>query len=318
MKKLRRVLVAIADLHHANTSLLRRAAALARPSGASLELFHAVNTPLTQTRRLAGRRVEVQLSIEHSVAAAQERLERLAHSRLLSRCKVHATASWATPAHEAIVRRAAQTGADLIISGTRTRGLANRLVLRHTDWELVRHTPVPLLLVKSQRPRRKSVVLAAIDPLHANEKPARLDEQILDAAQGMAKLLRGTVHALHAYMPLSITMAAGIGEPIVWNTAELDQEYSKQVRRQFSRILTAHRIPPRRRHLQIGAPAHELASCSARIGATLVVMGAVSRSRLERLMIGSTAERALDELACDVLIVRPRNARRASPAPRKR
>jgi universal stress protein E len=34
-------------------------------------------------------------------------------------------------------------------------------------------------------------------------------------------------------------------------------------------------------------------------------MGAVSRSRLERLLIGNTAEHVLDELDCDVLIVKP-------------
>ena len=34
-------------------------------------------------------------------------------------------------------------------------------------------------------------------------------------------------------------------------------------------------------------------------------MGAVSRSALERLFIGSTAEAVLDKLSCDVLIVKP-------------
>jgi universal stress protein E len=34
-------------------------------------------------------------------------------------------------------------------------------------------------------------------------------------------------------------------------------------------------------------------------------MGAVSRSGLKRVFIGNTAERVLDELACDVLVVKP-------------
>jgi universal stress protein E len=33
-------------------------------------------------------------------------------------------------------------------------------------------------------------------------------------------------------------------------------------------------------------------------------MGAVSRSGLERLLIGNAAQRVLDELKCDVLIVK--------------
>ena len=39
----------------------------------------------------------------------------------------------------------------------------------------------------------------------------------------------------------------------------------------------------------------------------LVVMGALARWSLKRAVIGSTAERVLDSLPCDVLIVRPEN-----------
>lgn len=36
-----------------------------------------------------------------------------------------------------------------------------------------------------------------------------------------------------------------------------------------------------------------------------MVMGAVSRSRLDRLLVGNTAERVMDNLECDVLVVKP-------------
>jgi len=35
------------------------------------------------------------------------------------------------------------------------------------------------------------------------------------------------------------------------------------------------------------------------------VMGAVSRSRVQELFVGSTAERVLDRIGCDVLVVKP-------------
>ena len=178
------------------------------------------------------------------------------------------------------------------------------MVLRHTDWELVRHSPVPLLLVKSRRKAAKPVVLASIDPLHANAKPTRLDKQILDLAGAMANTLKGTLHAFHAYIPLSVTLAAGGGEPLSWNTTQLDADYSRRVAREFTRALSPTQIPTNRRYLRLGDPAKELVKCAVRIHATLVVMGAVSRSGLERLLVGSTAERVLDALTCDVLIVK--------------
>ncbi|MCU0940788.1 MAG: universal stress protein [Burkholderiaceae bacterium] len=41
------------------------------------------------------------------------------------------------------------------------------------------------------------------------------------------------------------------------------------------------------------------------LSAALVVMGAVSRSRLQEVFVGSTAERVLDRIGCDVLVVKP-------------
>jgi universal stress protein E len=306
MKKLRRILIAISDLQNAHGGVLRRAAELARTTGAQVELFHAVTAPLSESRRVGRQLLPLQLTTAESLILAQKNLERIAGSKLLRGCRVQVQAVADKPAHEAIVRRALATQADLIINGTRTRGFANRMVLRHTDWELVRHSPVPLLLVKSDRLAAKAVVLAAIDPLHANEKPVRLDGQILDVASGMATVLKGTLHAVHAYMPLSVMLSASVGEPVAWNTAELDTNYTKQVAREFARALRPTQIPPRRQHLRVGAAATELVTCAAQIRATLVVMGAVSRSGLERLFVGSTAEQVLDALACDVLIVKPR------------
>lgn len=58
--------------------------------------------------------------------------------------------------------------------------------------------------------------------------------------------------------------------------------------------------------------------------AQMVVMGAIARSRIDRLFLGNTAEQVLDALPCDVLIIKPKamgqrsallvNARRVSRA----
>jgi universal stress protein E len=43
-------------------------------------------------------------------------------------------------------------------------------------------------------------------------------------------------------------------------------------------------------------------------GAQLLVLGAISRGPVQRVLIGSTAEDILDRLSCDALIVKPRRA----------
>jgi hypothetical protein len=44
-------------------------------------------------------------------------------------------------------------------------------------------------------------------------------------------------------------------------------------------------------------------------GSAIVVMGAISRSGYKRLLIGNTAERILDDLTCDILVIKPANFR---------
>src|ERR1700758_187614 len=91
----------------------------------------------------------------------------------------------------------------LVIAPARGHRFGARIVLRNTDWELIRHCPVPLLLVKSPRPYRRPLVLAAVDPFHRHERPANLDARLLQAGGALAQLLHGRLEMFHAYLPLA-------------------------------------------------------------------------------------------------------------------
>ena len=67
---------------------------------------------------------------------------------------------------------------------------------------------------------------------------------------------------------------------------------------------------------QLPASTGDVRSTFARIqGADVVVMGALARWGLRSMVIGSTAEKVLDHLPCDILIVRlPENASEAAVA----
>jgi universal stress protein E len=56
-----------------------------------------------------------------------------------------------------------------------------------------------------------------------------------------------------------------------------------------------------------GHPINAIPAVAGKVGCNLVVMGAVSRTGLKRLLIGNTAERIIDDLNCDVLVVKPRD-----------
>jgi len=67
--------------------------------------------------------------------------------------------------------------------------------------EATTKSTIPILLVKSARPYRHPIVLAAINPMHAFSKPTRLDEEVFRDSARIQRALRGTLHTVHAYLP---------------------------------------------------------------------------------------------------------------------
>lgn len=307
-QRMRSILVAIGDLRRAPSGELRKAAALARASGAAVELFHSIVGPDPGT--LPGQ-IMTDAAIERfrivTAARQRSRLERFARSRWLRGLSVRCTANWDYPPHDAVVRRALAIRADLVVAATRHHRLGARLLLTNTDWELIRQCPAPLLLVKSRRQYRRPAVLAAVDPFHAHARPADLDARLLREGAAFARLLHGTLHIFHAYMPLMTALPVPVATaPLVLVPPEAEEAHGRQIERVIGRLAGAAGIAPSRRHIRMGEVVDELHAAARQTRAALVVMGAVSRSALARLFVGNTAERALDELGCDVLVVKPR------------
>jgi universal stress protein E len=306
MTNIRRILFAIRNPEAARQPGMAKAIQVARKFGAKLELFHALTDALF---------IDLARREDNAVDRLRERVEGEARIPLVRLCEVarkhgvHAESSveWDCPPHEAIVRRAAQIGADLIIVECH-RGARTRPWLIHlTNWELLRTSPVPVLLLKSGKPYRRPLVLAAVDPGHAHAKPHDLDTRIVTAATELAGGLKGAMHLMHASYPSFVgpaIEAARRKAATSWSTFTFD-ELKEQERQAFETFRDSVGVPRRRTHLADGNPASEIPQLANELHADIVVMGAVSRSGLVRVFIGNTAERILGKLECDVLVVRP-------------
>ena len=309
--QIRHILVGIRDVRRAPGGEVRKAAALARAARATVELFHAIDEPDPERSfPETATRDEVD---EHRVAMVekyQRRLERLAHDPSLRGVSVRCTASWDYPPHAAIIRRALAAHSDLVIASTRGRRFGARLLLRNTDWELIRHCPVPLLIVKSPRAYRRPRVLAAVDPFHAHARPADLDARLLETGGAMARLLHGSLQVFHAYWPLvTVQPVVAATAPLVMPPPEADDSHTQQVMRAIGELADKAGVPRNRCHIRMGEVADQLSAFARRSRTAVVVMGAVSRSAIKRFFIGNAAERTLDRLNCDVLVVKPRGFR---------
>jgi universal stress protein E len=302
--RVRRILVAVKDPQAKSLPAVVKAAQLARAWGAELELFHGIATTVyTDIFRLqSGSLMDIECELR---AHFLQPLERIAARLRKHAIKVTVSAEYDFPVHEAIVRRARHIKADLIVAECRAGRRVAPWLLQLTDWELLQKSPLPVLLVKNSRPYRRPVVLAAIDPTHAFSKPTRLDAEILRSSNAIRRALRGSLHAVHAYMSLPLYVGADLASnPDV--VTEIEETAAARAAKQFRRALKTARVPQARRHLIEQSAQQAIPSVARGISCAIVVMGAISRSGLKRIFIGNTAERVLNDLTCDVLVIKPR------------
>lgn len=199
---------------------------------------------------------------------------------------------WAHPRYEAIVKMAQEFGADLLIQHCRAFAKLKNLHLTHESWSLVKHCPIPLLLVKDENWFEPFRVMVAVDPVHSHNKPLQLDHKLITAADTFARNMGGACHVIHAYAETARPFAPA---------GKIKEEHEAA----FKELMSDFDIPAEQCHLVDADPVDAIHSFEKSIGADVVVMGAISRSRFSEALVGSTAEAVLDYVKIDILIIKP-------------
>ncbi|MFZ9904318.1 MAG: universal stress protein [Steroidobacteraceae bacterium] len=303
MPSYKTILVAIKDLDARTMPAVRKAAQLAKAQGATLELFHALSDTIL-VDALEAKRISLKEFETERLAATMKRLETLARRIRKHDIEVTCAAEWDHPPAEAIVRRAMRIKADLIVAERHATRHVAGWMLAYTDWELLRNAPCAVLLVKVPKPYHRPVILTAIDPFHTHEKPARLDAALLAASGTVAESLKGKLHIVHCVPPSTMVATGWASGPIVVDAGRGTKALTR-ARQALAAEVAKHPLPSHKLAILEGAAREAIPQAARRAKASLVVMGAVSRSGLKRLLIGNTAEAILDALNCDVLVIKP-------------
>lgn len=311
MRSIKRILVAIKDPGARTLPAVRKAAQLAKAYGAELELFHSLSQTIMvdalQAQAINLRDYERQ-QVKHTVA----RLETIAARLRRHRIRVSVAAEWDHPPAEAIVRHSIRRKVNLIVAERHAGRHVASWMLSYTDWELLRLAPCPVLIVKTPRPYHRPTVMAAVDPLHQHAKPVRLDAEILLTAASLKSALSGAMQVVHVCPPPVVVTAGWVAGPVMLPGSD-GQQGVLQARAALEAELERLPLPAHKIAVLEGVARETIPATARSIKASIVVMGAVSRSGLKRLLIGNTAEAVLDTLPCDVLIVKP--GRFKSPVP---
>lgn len=281
-----------------------KAALLAQKFNARLELFVCDTKAAREMRLSAHVRKHPGEPFPLDIKGILESLARPLRERGLD---VTTETVCADPLHVGLIDRTRHTNADLVVKDTHHHSLAQRTFLTNTDWQLIRGCPVPLLLTKSAPWADVPRIVAAVDPGHVNDKPEILDHWIVEHASLFAQRLHGELHVLHVYLPMAIIGAATtVNPPMVAAAAPEDLALEEKHRRALvTALVSEYNVADKNIHLELGGPAQVLPLAAQRINADVMTMGAIARSGLKRIFVGSTAEDVLERLLCDALIVKP-------------
>jgi universal stress protein E len=300
MDKITDILVIVNPLIR-DQAAVAKAAALARWLGAGIELLICD----TKTSRLAHTEGGLPpISNARLSDNLDELLDEIAEPLRDDGIDVTTHVISGDPLHEAVLSWMRNSPADLVIKDTHHHSFAKRALAVNTDWHLIRACGVPLMLTKPRAWGTPPVLMAAVDPGHANDPSAALDQRILDVTVSMAKRIDAQVHAMHAYLPATIATAVAAGmPPMVGVSAEALASEKEMRRSQIKQLTDRYGVTEANLHVDAGSAAEYVPRIAAQWHADVVVMGALARSSLKRALLGSTAERVLEALPCDVLVV---------------
>ena len=298
-------LLAILELDCAPESLISRAAWIARAFDLDI---HLVLFAPDSGALLGGFSISNEADrIRESIHQTQKKIvEEYADKLRDDGIEASAAVLQLRPLGDGILNIAKFVNPKLIVKSTTSHTAAERSILVDSDWQLMRICPYPLWFVKSDSMPENPTIVAAVDPSNAHDKPAALDHEIVRSAKAVADVANGDVQLVHVYESL-----AGIGraaikaiKPDVLPIDEIDARIKAEHRSALDTLTAKCGLDLDQAH-QLPGRTNEIIPTFVRTRKTgLLVMGALARWGIKNMVIGSTTERVIDHVDCDILIVR--------------
>jgi universal stress protein E len=298
----RQIMLALPGAEAMPAPLLDRVGRIARGLQAQVEIFLSLYEP--DILQSLERREVLEERISARIAGERRELERLADSLRAQGLHARVSVRWDYPMFEGVIRQVLRHRPDLLmLPAIRTHGVIPR-TLAYREARLIEGCPCPLMLLKTPEVYSRGAVVAAVDPLHAHETPRDLDESIIGAAKTLSYALADApVRIYHAVVPLRHAAPGDPPEVPAVSAREAERRAAAEAR--VGQMAARHDIPADCVHVESGRVEAALPMFARESHAQVIVMGAVSRSFPERALFGHTAEKVLDALACDVLVVKP-------------
>ena len=205
--------------------------------------------------------------------------------------------AWDDSQHQTIINVQQAEGCGLVIKQHFPDNPLKKALLTPGDWKLLRYSPAPVLMVKTDKPWAGSVILAAVDVGNADGEHRTLHTSIVSHGYDIAALAKAELHVISAH-PTPMLSAA---DP----TFQLRETIEARYREQCKAFQAEYDINDEHLHIAEGPADSLIPQIARQLNAGVTVIGTVARTGLSGALIGNTAEVILDALESDILVLKP-------------
>jgi universal stress protein E len=311
MQTIKRILVVI-DPTKDKQIALSRALQLARARPIEIMLYSCVYYPV-----LSGNHFLSEEQIEHSkqsiIHSHQLKLDNLvAEYSSIKNVLFHTQVQWCDPIYTAIILASKAFEADLVIKSSHKHTAITRTFFNSTDLQLLKASPLPVLFVKTDSSSKGAKVMASLDPFDELSKKGHIDTNILKLAYGLANQLQQPLHACHCFDPSYWeVLLESVRHANIWtevfpaNSNDSNLMVLENLRlkhnKEFAEECSEFVPDSANQHMLSGELVATLAATVEKLAVSTLVVGTSYRTGL----VGSKAEELLEELNCDLLVVKP-------------
>ena len=303
------------------SALIRRAISLAKITGCELELFHVCYDGSLDygffTSDEERQRERDRLTNKDATRLAEMAM-RLKNECTNVRCEV----CWEHPRADAILRKIAQAGPDLVMKQARERSFYVGMTT-NTDWEIARRSPAHIWFVNEDIDDINRVVAAVGNQ---GGDPADIttaaDYDLFRTAGLIRDIFNAAIYPVNAYQLPATPALVEVGAEMAVAATKDQQKLRTETIEQHSgavKALAKHfNIAKANLYICEGQPNDVISEITKAVNADMIVMGARNIGRLERLVGSVTVEPVLSETSSDILVVRERDLSRvpdAAPSP---
>lgn len=217
-------------------------------------------------------------AIDEQIAAQKEIVETAVKGLREKNVPVAVEIEWGKDWYTAVVSAAKRHNVDGVVKASRKHSTTERRLKRTSDWTLIRECTCPVLLVKGDGNNQENIILAALDNRREQESYRTLNQKTLDMCREFFDNSDTELHYVSAYTALDNRPDRGS-------------------------LIRACGVESERVHIVMGDAQAVIIETASAIQAGMLVMGSSARSGLSAMLKSNAAEKVLDRVECDLLVI---------------